>query len=99
VYGSHSLRQRARLLPQLATGDLMLEGDDLVPLLEECVQVLRDIVAIANDVKVDVGTLRFRVANIAAATARAIAIGGCLDFIARPSRRLRPLGCANRGSN
>jgi hypothetical protein len=76
VYGSHSVRQRARFLPQLATGDLVIEGADLVPLLEECVHVLRDIDAIANDVEVDVETLRFRVANIAAATARAISISG-----------------------
>ena len=69
VYGSAAVRQRgARFLPQLARGDLMLEGSDLVTFRKECADLIRDVAQLSSDLKVDVETLRFRLSNIAAAT-------------------------------
>jgi hypothetical protein len=77
VYGSAAVRERgSHFLPQLARADLVLEGDDLIAFQKECAVLLRDVVDVSSDLNVDVETLRFRLSNIAAATDRAIAIGG-----------------------
>jgi len=79
VYGSASVRQRgARFLPQLATGDLLIEGADLFAFQEECAFILRNVVEVASDVGVDVETLRFRLSNMVAAADQAISIGGAV---------------------
>ena len=77
VYGSAAMRRRgAHFLPQLSRGDLVLEGNDLIPFLKECVDLLRDVAQLSSDLGINVETLGFRLSNIAAATNQAISIAG-----------------------
>lgn len=77
VYGSAAIRKRgALLLPRLATGDLLIEGSELLAFQQECELLLKDVAAIAAELGLDSETLRFRLSNIANAIAQAIAIGG-----------------------
>jgi hypothetical protein len=77
VYGAAAVQQRgARFLPRLATGDLTIEGADLLVFREECTVLLRDVAQLAIDLGVGVETLRFRIANMVAATDQAISVGG-----------------------
>jgi len=77
VYGSEAIIQRgARFLPRLVSADLIIEGSDLIPFQAECTGLIRDVERLGAELGIDAGTLRLRLSNVAAATKRAILIGG-----------------------
>lgn len=65
-------------MPQLANGNLLLEGsDDLALLRTECLGLIADVEQLCIELEVaDPEQLGFRLSNIAAAADLAIVVGG-----------------------
>jgi len=77
VYGSPAMKRcGALILPRLATGDLLIEGPELLVFQQECQLVLRHVAVLAAELGLDVEQLRFRLSNIANGADLAVSIGG-----------------------
>ena len=77
VYGSDSVRRRgARFLPQLASGDLLVEGETLAPFKAECAGLVADAEQLSAELGIDAETLKNRFSNLAAAADQATLVAG-----------------------
>ena len=77
VYGSDAVRRRgAHFLPQLASANLMLEGDELALFRAECVGLIGDVQQLGIELGVGPETLSHRLSNFVAAADQAMLVGG-----------------------